>query len=332
MQLAQALPLQAHALFHSTDLDEARDRVAAVFCPHRLDTIGQHAPLRARHHHLAGERLSLNYIEYGAKTLIAPGELDRFYLVQIPLSGSAAIVNGEDRYASTPQAAAVLNPHRPTTMIWEAGTRQVLLQIDRRALMEHLSHQLGHPADHALTFSGALDLTRGAGEALRRMVLFLVAEADAGRVPLGPGLMARQVEAMLMSGLLEAHGHDYAGRLGRVAAAPRPRHLRLAEHFIEAHLSEPITLEDVAAAAGISPRGLQLAFRQHRGKTPMEFWRDLRLAQAHQDLLAGRGSVTEVALKWGFTHLSRFAQAYRAQYGLAPRTTLRAADADRYQD
>lgn len=333
MTLAEApLPLAGHALFQSTDLDEARDRVAAVFCPHRLDTIGRHAPLRARHHHLAGERLSLNYIEYGAKTLIAPGELERFYLVQIPLSGSAAIANGDDRYASTPKAAAVLNPHRATTMIWEAATRQILLQIDRRALTDHLSAQLGSPADHPLTFSSALDLTRGAGEVLRRMVLFLVSEADAGRAPLGPGLMRRQVESLLMSGLIEAHFHDYSARLGRVSAAPRPRHLRLAENFIEAHLTQPITLEDVAQAAGISPRGLQLAFRQHRGKTPLGFWRDMRLARAHQDLLAGQGSVTDVALRWGFSHFGRFAECYRLRYGLTPRDTLRAAAGAGYQD
>lgn len=332
MPLAEALPLQGHALFQSTDLDEARDRVAAVFCPHRLDTIGRHAPLQARHHHFAGERLSLNYIEYGAKTLIAPGELERFYLLQIPLSGSAAIANGEDRYASTPRAAAVLNPHRATTMIWEAGTRQILVQIDRRALTDHLSAQLGHPADQPLTFSGAMDLSRGAGEALRRMILFLVSEVDAARAPLGAGLMARQVESLLMSGLIEAQAHDYSARLGRVSAAPRPRHLRLAENFIEAHLTQPITLEDVARAAGISPRGLQLAFRQYRGTTPLGFWRDLRLARAHQDLMAGQGGVTDVALRWGFTHFGRFAEGYRTRYGLTPRDTLRAADGPGYQD
>ena len=282
----QTQPLAGHQLFRSTDLDEARERVAAVFCPHRLDRIGK-AAMDARHHHLAGERLSLNYIQYGAKTLIAPGALERFYLLQIPLAGGAAIVNGCDRYYSDPNAAAVLNPHQTTTMIWEEGTRQVLLQIDRRALQDHLSAQLGAQAVRPLTFTGALDLSRGAGAALRRLVLFLIAEADAGGAPIGAGLAGRAVESALLSGLLDAHRHDYEALLGRRRAAPRPRHLRLAEGYIEAHLDQAITLEDVAAAAGISPRGLQLAFRQHRGVTPLGFWRDLRLARAHAGLVAG---------------------------------------------
>lgn len=325
-------PLAAHVLFQSEDLDEARERVAAVFCPHRLDTIGRGARMAARHNHLRGDRASLNYIEYGAKTLIAPGMLERFYLLQIPLTGAAAIANGSDRYVTGPGQAAVLNPHLPTTMIWEEGTRQVLVQIDRRAMAEHLSAQLGHRAEESLTFQGPMDLTQGAGATLRQMVMFLVAEADQGRVVLGAGLMGRQVEAMLMSGLLEAHRHDYRDRLGRVRAAPRPRHLRLAEAFIEAHLDLPLTVEDIAAAAGISPRGLQMVFRQTRDTTPLNHWRDLRLARAHGDLVAGRGSVTEVALKWGFSHFGRFAQAYAARYGISPRDTLRAARGTGYQD
>ena len=327
----QSTPLAAHVLFHSTDLDEARERVAAVFCPHRLDRIGR-GQIDARQHHLAGERLSLNYIQYGAKTLIAPGEIDRFYLLQIPLSGGASIVNGDQHYYSSPKSAAVLNPHLPTTMIWEEGTRQVLVQIDRRAMMDHLSAQLGAQADRPLTFSGALDLNQGAGAALRRLVLFLVAEADAGGAPIGAGLSGRAVESAVMSGLLAAHHHDYEAHLGRRRAVPRPRHMRLAETYIEAHLDRSLTLEDIAAAAGISPRGLQLAFRQHRNTTPLGFWRDLRLAKAHGDLVAGAGHVTDVALRWGFAHFGRFSESYRARYGLSPRDTLRAAKGYGYQD
>ena len=138
-----------------------------------------------------------------------------------------------------------------------------------------------------------------------------------------PGLMARQIESTVLSGLLEAR-HDHQPQLARLRSTPRPRHLRLAEGFIEAHLDQAITLEDVASAAGISPRGLQMAFRAHRGTTPLAFWREARLARAHADLLAGSASVTDIALRWGFTHFGRFSELYRARYGLCPRDALRA--------
>ncbi len=316
-------PLGAHVLFESGDLDEARERVARVFCPHRLDALGP--GFGARHHHLPGGRVSLNYIEYGARTRIAPGELGSFYLVQIPLEGGAEIRNGAARYVSDSGCAAVLNPHLPTEMVWEEGTRQVLLQIDRRAMMAHLATALGGPSDRPLTFAGPLDLRGAAGAQLRRLVLWMVGEADGrgdGAGPVG-GMMAQALEGTLLAGLLDAAPHDHAPALARMRHAPRPRHLRAAEGFMAAHLDRAITLEEVAQAAGVTPRALQLVFRAERGTTPLGFWRDLRLQRAHNDLVAARGSVTEVALRWGFQHFGRFSEAYRAKFGLNPRETLR---------
>lgn len=319
-------PLAAHELFHSRDLDEARERVAAVFCPHRLETLAEAQAFDACHHHLRGERLSLNYIEYGARTRIEPGELGHFYLVQIPLQGAAEIRNGPDHYVSTPGEAAVLNPHRATQMVWEAGTRQVLVQIARSAVEEYLARELGEVPRATLAFRGGFDLTSPGGAAFRRMVLYLIDEADLEAPAIGAGLMARQMESTLIAGLIEGHAHDLTPALARQRAAPRPRHLRLAEGYIEAHLDRPITLEEVAGAAGISARALQLAFREHRGTTPLTFWRDQRLARAHADLLAGQSgeTVTDIALRWGFSHFGRFSEIYRARYGLSPRAALRA--------
>lgn len=107
----------------------------------------------------------------------------------------------------------------------------------------------------------------------------------------------------------------------------RPAALRRAVAFIEAHLAEPIGLPEIAAAARLSPRGLQAAFRRHLDTTPMRYLRATRLDAAHTELLAGdpaRGdTVGEIAARWGFTHPGRFTAAYRAQYGEPPTDTLR---------
>lgn len=321
-------PLARHALFSSRDLDEARERVASVFCPHKLDIIGR-GQLDARHHHLMGESLSLNFIEYGAKTLISPGRLRDFYLFQLPLAGSAAIRNGADSYVSTGRRAALLNPHLPTTMIWEAGCRQLLVQIERRALSRHLARLIGDGVERPLTFTGAMAMDSPAGASLAALLRHLVAEADAGRPMLGAGShLGRQIEAALMTGLLEAHCHNYSSLMGRAGqAAPAPRLVRRAEEYMLAHIEQSLTLDDVAAAAGVSARGLQYAFRRFRDTTPMGFLRNARLARAHAELqsAAPGTTVTDVAIRWGFMHFGRFAECYRKRYGCTPRQTLQQA-------
>ncbi|MDX2484372.1 MAG: AraC family transcriptional regulator [Pseudodonghicola sp.] len=325
--LANRAPLSAHQLFRSQDLDETRDRVAQIYCPHRLETLGR-TPFDARHNHIRGERMSLNYMEYGAHTRIDPGELGNFYLVQIPLCGGARIVNGTDCYTSDRTAAAVLNPHKPTSMTWAGGTRQILVQIDRSALQQLLCDLLGAQMQRPLKFNGPLNIQQGPGSALGQFVLHLVREIDAGRSDFGrAGLMNRQIESTLMTGLIEAVDNNYSGFLGRPTGSAAPHKLRRAEDYIEARLDQPLTLEEIARAAGTSARSLQMAFRQFRGTTPLNFLRDRRLDKVHQALSKARpgSTVTDIASAWGFTHLGRFSQSYRDRFGQPPSDTLRAA-------
>jgi transcriptional regulator GlxA family with amidase domain len=104
-----------------------------------------------------------------------------------------------------------------------------------------------------------------------------------------------------------------------------PATIRRAITFIDEHASEPITLTDIATAAGVVPRTLQYAFRRHRDTTPLAYLRQVRLAMAHDELLAvesGDGAtVAAVASRWGYINVDAFAAAYRRVYGQPPSET-----------
>jgi transcriptional regulator GlxA family with amidase domain len=62
------------------------------------------------------------------------------------------------------------------------------------------------------------------------------------------------------------------------------------------------------------------------GTSPMAYLRELRLQAVHDELaIAEPGSirVTEVAARWGFVHLGRFAATYRRQFAELPSDTLK---------
>ncbi|WP_146244019.1 helix-turn-helix transcriptional regulator [Curtobacterium sp. MCBD17_013] len=105
-----------------------------------------------------------------------------------------------------------------------------------------------------------------------------------------------------------------------------PLAVRRAVAFMEEHAGAPITITDVAAAAHMSVRGLQSAFRRALGSTPLEYLRSYRLRSAHADLVAAdpsRGdSVAAIATRWGLMHAGRFSQRYRERFGESPMTTL----------
>jgi AraC-like DNA-binding protein len=109
-----------------------------------------------------------------------------------------------------------------------------------------------------------------------------------------------------------------------------PRAVRRAVAFIEANASLPITVADIAGAAGASSAAIRAAFRRHLDTTPAAYLRRVRLAAAHRDLQAADPmslvSVAEIAARWGYRRSDRFTAAYRECYGVAPERTLGGVD------
>ena len=74
------------------DVDAAAEAVGRIFCPHELTPVRASAlDFYALHNCAAFDGFSINYVAYGGSVSINPGCLDRFFLLQMPLSGAAEI-------------------------------------------------------------------------------------------------------------------------------------------------------------------------------------------------------------------------------------------------
>ncbi|WP_433291784.1 helix-turn-helix transcriptional regulator [Actinoplanes sp. CA-030573] len=115
----------------------------------------------------------------------------------------------------------------------------------------------------------------------------------------------------------------YTAGPGRIV----PAAIRRAVAFIDAHAAETITVDEIAAVAGLSARAQQAGFRRHLDTTPTGSLLKVRLERAHRDLQtadpATAATVAGIARRRGFPDHSRFTAAYRTAYGRLPRHTLR---------
>ena len=100
------------------------------------------------------------------------------------------------------------------------------------------------------------------------------------------------------------------------------RDVRRAELFMRANITLDVSLGEIAAAVGANVRTLQSNFLRYRNISPMHYLKNLRLDWAHDLLVSGTGSVSDVALQSGFSHFGRFAADYRSRFGETPSTTL----------
>jgi transcriptional regulator GlxA family with amidase domain len=169
------------------------------------------------------------------------------------------------------------------------------------------------------------DQTRGAGATIRRMFDFLFAELEHPDTLLTGQIAIRSLEGNLALCLLLGLPHNYTERLGRQKAAAAPGNVRRAEAFMRANAGMPLTIADIAEAAGCSVRALQIAFQRFRGTTPMRVLQQARLEQARTEISCAdqRQSLARIAAEYGFSSPTRFAQSFRRKYGAYPSKMLR---------
>jgi transcriptional regulator GlxA family with amidase domain len=168
------------------------------------------------------------------------------------------------------------------------------------------------------------DASRLENAAARRLAAYLAFLFDGVIGPDGPRTGAAALDRILA--LLEDLIADVAAGWGArpADAAAALRRVRMAEEIMRVRSAEPLAMHEVAQTLGIGLRSLQLAFRSVRGEEPRATLTRIRLDAARARLLAADpgDNVTAIALDCGFTHLSRFAAAYRRAFGERPGETL----------
>jgi AraC family ethanolamine operon transcriptional activator len=100
------------------------------------------------------------------------------------------------------------------------------------------------------------------------------------------------------------------------------RQAQLAQNWIHSNIDQPIRISDICSALEISRRQLEYTFRTAFDLSPHEYISTLRLNEIRRALLKYEDmSVTDIALQFGVTHLSRFSARYRDLFGELPSQT-----------
>jgi len=88
--------------------------------------------------------------------------------------------------------------------------------------------------------------------------------------------------------------------------------------LMEAHLEEPLELDQLAAHISVSRRQLERLFQRYLDCTPSRYYLNLRLTRARRLLKQTSMSVIEIGMLCGFISTPHFAKSYRGSFGIKP--------------
>jgi AraC-like DNA-binding protein len=116
-------------------------------------------------------------------------------------------------------------------------------------------------------------------------------------------------------------------------APPRPRalgpaldhRLRAAIKYMREHVSEKITLDEIAAGVGLSRAHFFTLFRDQLNTTPQVFWSAVRVEEAMRRMVQDEVPVTSLALDLGFSAPGNFSRFFKEITGTSPTVFKRAA-------
>ncbi|MDJ0783212.1 MAG: GlxA family transcriptional regulator [Desulfosarcinaceae bacterium] len=134
---------------------------------------------------------------------------------------------------------------------------------------------------------------------------------------LGKERALKSVRHLLMD-WIRPHNHPQMPFTMDYSAIVDPR-IRKAVYLMEQSIGgDPVHLEDIAKTTNTSVRQLERLFNLHLGKSPLAYFREMRLKYAHWLLSNTDRAITEIAYECGFSDGSHFSRYYKKQFGDTP--------------
>lgn len=239
------------------------------------------------------------------------------FSIRFVTSGSLTRYNGRSEFRALPGVGLVQNFDPSRREQASTGFGSIAATVDRAILAAHYQALEGRGDGLLPDFVPVAETSL---PSVRAFMLSLMAAHAAIRED-GPAAGAGDplFQEVLLYQFLG--GWPRRGGPGAALVPQQAMAVRTAMGYIEANIGERLRISDVAAAAGMSVRSLQTVFKREIGKSILQVIIERRLDSAHADLLDAdnhRLLVSQIAYRWGFTHMGDFGRRYRERFGRSP--------------
>jgi AraC family transcriptional regulator len=209
-----------------------------------------------------------------------------------------------------------LNMHQPYELRWKVRNCKPM-----QTLHLHLSKSLLASAVEEIADFDLTHLSQAAGAGLQDPLLaqigFLLWEEL--QRPSPAGKLYAQAAAQMLAMHLVRHYTSIGNNIKEPIRGLTPQQVKRVRDFVQAHLDQDLSLEDLAQQIGFSPYHFARLFRQSTGDSPHQFVLRQRVEQAQRLLTQKDLTLAQVAIESGFADQSHLTQVFKRYLGLTPR-------------
>lgn len=110
-----------------------------------------------------------------------------------------------------------------------------------------------------------------------------------------------------------------SGAFANADAGTQSSRITQIKEYIDAHITEELTLTGLAGMAGMSPSAFSRFFKLHTNRTLTNYISDARLGYAARELIDTSRNISEICYNCGFNNLSNFNRIFKSLRGVTPK-------------
>jgi AraC-like DNA-binding protein len=275
-------------------------------------------PARSSLYHRKAGEIDLCRLNYGTRVRVVSDCLGDIYHLQFILRGHCRYEQGRDSLDVAPGHLLLINPHEPIDLTYSDDCEKFIVRVPETLFAAACAENDWRKPGERIRFNHAPYRFEDV-QSLMLLLRLICEEVESGQTTpqiLGHynRVVVNKLMAMLPSNLVRQPHDAQAARFARIKA------------YIDANIKSELDVAALARQANLGQRALYALFESQVQMTPLQFVRARKLERVHRaltDPACPLANVTAVALEYGFAHLGRFSDLYRATYGVLPSQALK---------
>lgn len=288
---------------------------------HGLRLSNQGSSSASLSHRKAGS-LDLCRLSYGAQARVVSDGLPDLYHAQFILRGHCHYAGTRDNLSLPAGHVLLINPDEPIDLTYSEDCEKFIVKIPSTMFNEACIENRWFAPQGKIKFQ-QVPYKFEELDSLIHLLSLLCDEAESG---IATPQMLQHYSRVVTSKLMTMLKHNVSLETPTLQSVSFERLVQ----YIDDNIKNDITAEDLAQYAHLSLRSLYMLFEKNAKTTPKCYIRRKKLERVYNTLMNPAmqvANVTAVALDYGFTHLGRFSEAYKATFGCLPSESLRKAQA-----